>query len=455
MNDMKKIFIHFHLIPTFCFIIIQQAIVASSTLWLAKLFEAVSNKTYFTDYLIFFLTSLIIPYLPAYLSIVSLIRWKQAIFKNLVNTYVYSNSFSPSNWIGNSTKDKRLPFFCNESFRVAEQLLYFLFDAVSTSLNVFLNILMVAIVIDSAFIIAYVCSLSVSFLSIFFTKNYIQNASSEAQDSRVSLTNILLKAWDNLVLSNSYNALLWKNAKDEAYENSARKDIQLNRLTYGVSESVSALTVLPVLAVLIYSVIQNINNYTYLAVLFSSLPRQLMILNHLYVVTSYFAKYHQISAEIDGLFEILVPLTPIDLDSRISWAQISLNKGDQIFKISKFADLEKITEQFQLGTRWTVRGENGSGKSTLLIKLKEKYPDISFYLPAKNDLLFKSNTSQFSTGETMISIIKEISDEKPGKILLLDEWDANLDIQNTEKISRSLDEINRDFCIIEIRHRFK
>jgi ABC-type transport system involved in cytochrome bd biosynthesis fused ATPase/permease subunit len=38
-------------------------------------------------------------------------------------------------------------------------------------------------------------------------------------------------------------------------------------------------------------------------------------------------------------------------------------------------------------------------------------------------------------------------------VLLLDEWDANLDSENRETLSALLDEISQKKCVIEVRHR--
>ena len=58
-----------------------------------------------------------------------------------------------------------------------------------------------------------------------------------------------------------------------------------------------------------------------------------------------------------------------------------------------------------------------------------------------------------SSGETVLSHMQTILKEVQTDMLLLDEWDADLDAANIKKISGSLDQVARTQCILEVRHR--
>ena len=83
--------------------------------------------------------------------------------------------------------------------------------------------------------------------------------------------------------------------------------------------------------------------------------------------------------------------------------------------------------------RITLRGENGAGKSTLLMLVKNALNDRAFFLPTQNQLSFTSEANKYSTGESLRNRLLEILERVNVDVLLLDEWDANLDKENHER----------------------
>lgn len=450
---MKKIFYSPYVILVFGFVLIQQLIVASSTLWIAKLFTAVADRAEYLSYLFLFLGSLIIPYLPAYFSILMLTKWKQDVFGNLIDEFATKNYGVPINWANSNLKSIRLPFFCNEAFPVVRELLFFLFDSISLILNILFNIIMIGFVIDGRFLFAYLFCVGIAILSAMLSKKPISKASEQAQISRIDLGDTLLKSWDNVILSNKYNYKIWRGITQRKYEESAKNDIHLTNISSSIAELTSAISVLPVFSVLLYIVFTHRFDFVFLAVLFSSLPRQLMILNHLYALTTNSSKFHQVSAQVKGLAKILTPTQPEKIDDRISWSKLVFFNQNTLFKCNSIDDLKKETANFQSGHRWTIRGENGSGKSTMLLLIKSLFVDEAFYLPGKSDLQFSKNLAQRSTGQTMIAALQELFLNVNCKLILLDEWDANLDETNIFEINKVLEKIKDRFCLIEVRHR--
>ena len=103
--------------------------------------------------------------------------------------------------------------------------------------------------------------------------------------------------------------------------------------------------------------------------------------------------------------------------------------------------------------RLTLRGENGSGKSTALMLVKNALQGRAFFLPTYNQLNFISETNKYSTGESLRKRLMEILEKVNVDVLLLDEWDANLDHENQEHLSQLIDQLAEKKCVIEVRHR--
>jgi ABC-type bacteriocin/lantibiotic exporter with double-glycine peptidase domain len=136
-----------------------------------------------------------------------------------------------------------------------------------------------------------------------------------------------------------------------------------------------------------------------------------------------------------------------DLLKRVSSSQISvLQKSDAL----------SLLEPLPKFGRYTLRGPNGSGKTSLLLSLKEIYGDGAFYLPAQWELETGQDVSGISTGQRAVNSLLELltPNERNGllPILLLDEWDANLDEENQLMIDQRISEIAKTHLVIESRH---
>ena len=101
--------------------------------------------------------------------------------------------------------------------------------------------------------------------------------------------------------------------------------------------------------------------------------------------------------------------------------------------------------------RMTISGPNGAGKSTLLAKLNQELPN-SLLIPANPALEIGSNHAESSTGQRVLMHLKFAASESV-PVLLLDEWDADLDSVNALEISSMLDSLSKIRLIIEVRHR--
>lgn len=103
--------------------------------------------------------------------------------------------------------------------------------------------------------------------------------------------------------------------------------------------------------------------------------------------------------------------------------------------------------------RFRITGPNGSGKSSALLALKEQFGSRGFLMPTNRaSLAWKGVNEMRSTGQQMISSLQEIVSLEEVQYILLDEWDANLDQDNTTGIDAVLDALASTKMIVEVRH---
>ncbi len=136
-----------------------------------------------------------------------------------------------------------------------------------------------------------------------------------------------------------------------------------------------------------------------------------------------------------------------------------LNKENDVWNIFNGLRItclkEFVSKPVPTSGRITIRGLNGVGKSTFLCWFKERVGESAFYLPAQHDLIFESTKEKnLSTGQSLKVILEEISAKAASEItlLMLDEWDANLDQQSRQIFHELIDKMSYSILIIEVRH---
>lgn len=426
------------------FIVIQQLIVASSTYFMAKLGEQFGNGVLNSQFVIAFIISLIIVYIPAYFSIIYLEKGKYRAWQDYIikfNAYFLGKATLFNN---HTLKQSTTALISQESKDTIDDMSNIGFDLLALILNVVFNIIVIAFVLDKTILLAYGIGMGLSFGLVYLLNNKIDKTATTAQNARLDLIGKLHHSFDNVVLNNAYNYKLFKIQINHQFIKTTSDNITAEKVRY-LSASIGMLILMmPVLGVSLYLFKQNWHNNAILAILIATLPRQVQLLQMCYALISYHIGIAMIRARIKGLFEIFknddFDLTPFIQHDKIKVLQTGLTfDKDNLPKTG----------------RMTLIGNNGVGKSSLLLTLKQKFGDTAYYLPIKHQLAFACNDNQSSTGQNLIRQLQELKAHLNDTVwlILLDEWDAHLDKDNTKMLDKLLNNLAETHLVIDVRHK--
>lgn len=145
---------------------------------------------------------------------------------------------------------------------------------------------------------------------------------------------------------------------------------------------------------------------------------------------------------------------PVDLQAQVYESRLRLlRKVDHSWVEVDLASADELIRHGGPAGRYVLLGPNGSGKTSLLLHLKSLNMASAFYLPASSRL-FPVLGQERSTGQSKSQELSQALRivEKDDRVLLLDEWDANLDRSNRMRVSALLDKLAQSRVVIEVTH---
>lgn len=457
MMSIKSFVIRPMFLLMFIFLIVQQLIVASSNFWIIAFIRDIqTNSTVYTS-LSLYLTSLLLPYLPGSIATIFQEKWKYSLILNLSESFKKTHNSNQKIWADKDFKETRIAMLSNEGINALTEFTEYVYSLLSTAMNVLFNVTALAILITGEFGVSYLISLVSVACLMRLQKNKQEKLSIKAQNARISFLKILLNSWDNIVLGNRYNFNLWERRADRTSQSYVNRNLHTVRFRQWFSVLIAILTFIPSFFVVVQMAVKNHSNPLVLSAIAVTLPRLFMILNFTYDLLK-FAFYWPSQKKVLERVKAMICSNQegSSFTHRIQWEKISLlhNAFDvEDIPDSKVNNLEGIIKKATIPGRLTIRGENGTGKTSLLLAIKDSLKEKAFFLPVKHQLCFRNNANYLSSGQGIRATLLEIRNFVNEKVILLDEWDANLDNKNKEEISHLIDEIARNRCVIEVRHR--
>lgn len=432
-------------------VVVQQTLVAIGTYLMGRIAEDASHNVVSFPQLITFglclaLSGSLFHYLICYFSTKA---QKTELF-NYFKKYINGNYNNPSLWRDKDSKSNVHDMMMKESPETITTYTSFLIDATATLLNVIFNTISVMLITGLGMGVAIIIAGVIGLLIVHVSSHRIAMASEFEMKEQNLLNGHLSKSWDNIILGNNTFFNNWLNAFEKLFQNSETASLQKVNKSDTIIALSAFVTTAIVLGYMLIQVFIHLKNPVALVGLLVMLPRSMQIVMHLQIVQSYWAQWKHLKQKLNIVKETILRKTPIDLKTFINEDKIHFKNGPRPIKPQ---DLDQIIAEMQPG-RITIGGDNGAGKSTLLMKIKTASGLQSIYIPAHHQLeIFdkSESTVSLSTGQQLLKTVSAITHSKD-HIILLDEWDANLSMDNKIRINTVINDLAQNNLVIEVRH---
>jgi ABC-type multidrug transport system fused ATPase/permease subunit len=448
---------------------VQQLLVASGTYLLGDVTTRLpSEGVPWLSCLVMFACMAFSGSLAFYIMNVLSLRSKQGALGEFFERYFSVNYQKPLFWRVKEERTQRHDMMCRESQDAVQEGNAFVLDVWTTGWNIVLNTVAVVLVIGPESGAVILAAGIVSSLIVHFASARIATDAVEEIEDQNRLNSHLNSSWDNLTLGNKISYRLWHSGFLSLFKTanaSALRSLKSRERVLAVGNFLT--TAVVVGSVLIQAKV-NENNIAAVIGLFAMLPRSLQINMHVQIIQSYWAGWQRLRERLTVAGECLQEFPEPRASEFIDASAIQIvghsmsthspgihASGDlssqQVVSISASDLLHRVAD-LRSG-RLTVRGKNGAGKSVLLSFMKDSLGDAAFYLPAHHELALPGVELSQSHGERALSALDAVAVSDTGvRVLLLDEWDANLSPENRAIVSAKIETLAQSRLVIEVRH---
>lgn len=433
---------------TLLLVVAHQGIVAASSLFLTRTIETFQLGGTYRTYLLLYVVTMLVPYLPGCASQVTLQRWINQAHRRFTSRLAHTAYGRVDKYHDSVLRETVESVLSRNSFLAIRDYLTFIHAFAGFALNSALSMLVLSALLPGHLAGGYLASLVLSFGLILAIRRTIRKHSAQAENDFIRYSESLHRAWDNATLGNRYNFELWQSHCERDASQYYRQSNHLQWLKQGGNFLLAMIALFPTVYLVLAAVTDAGAAPALVAAIIVNLTRVFHILGSLSALVYQMLDLSAMNARLRVLFDA----------ERSLWKQSAFPdspSGSITVNGAPVADYRSATTAVCACDRgrFTVRGDNGAGKSTLLSNLKQRLGDDAMLIPAQHGKLeWQHLTAGLSTGQRALEQLEEIAAQTTAHYLLLDEWDANLDRGNVQAVSERLDLLSQGRVIVEVRH---
>lgn len=348
--------------------------------------------------------------------------------------------------LSSSKNRKRISqWVCTEAMTAINSANGYYLGAISVLANILLTSFVFFTVLGPVIGSSVLASLVISLAFVLVARSRIQSLSTQMQQSKMTVFAHI----DNWLVSSFFGTSTMSSRDDIRFEkNSAQYFFSIR--SYIVTEQVVACVPIAISVIIISMTLlfMKSDSAVHVGMLVAILPRSLQLLGNVHALSLYLSQFVMIGQRLKNLESFTADLERQDFTSQISSDMISIVEATTGRHIAN-SDLMSIIGASNTSGRYLVMGPNGSGKSTLLRLIKSKTDSCILVTPGAH---FGSPDNNHSTGQLLLAELSMLFSE-PAQIMLLDEWDANLDADNIARINAKIQELSKTRVVVEVRHK--
>lgn len=436
-----------YFLGSICLVSAQQIALGLSTWFIAKAgaYVALTETVKAVESLSYFFISAVAGYCLSSCAALLTVRTGNSVWEKYIHN-VTAQMGRDIAYANNKNKQRYESWLIGEAHDTIAQSSVFYVQLTSIALNVVFTLIVFYVTLGQSLTLIVCGGMMLAALFSYAFKKNIEFSATDIQNGRTAISEVLGPLWD----ANLFGSRALYSAEEASLHRRLDHYFKSN-FRYSKIEQLVACTpiLLSVIALLFYLQIMPEVTPLQWGALIAVLPRTLQLFGSIHGLIVLSTQGILIRKRLTNLESFVSTLPTRNLEQSLELDNISIVDTATNEKMDFDALRQKAqSEQMHKG-RILITGKNGAGKSTLLMLLKKDNPDALMLSPVGP--IF-SISNDMSSGQTQLVRIGKIM-ENPSPLILLDEWDANLDKDNLTVIDRLVASLSKRSLVVEVRHR--
>lgn len=434
------------LITSMSLVVFQQVILGLSTFFIARAGEniATANFEYAVRNVTLFFVFALLGYCLSSLAELSRVRGINSIWSRYINKILRDTNHDTA-FFSEKNKQKYESWMIGEAHDVIDYGSSFCVGFMSLVLNVVITVSVFYFMIGPLLAGTIIVGMAIAGFFTYVFKRRIEQLADSIQEGRSAIAEVLGPLWNSHFFGSKklYDAEVRKMANSMGGYFS-------RKIQYSKLEQLMACVPVFLSVSMLIAYVQFKPSYeaAQWGAIVALLPRTLQLFGSVHSLIMYSTQAVMLKKRLSNLSSFVGSLGMRNLEASIIKEEITIKDVNSNSYLTTESLLDKMMGERPTG-RIIISGANGVGKSTLLMIIKNKFPNSIMLTPMGP--IF-SNKKDLSSGQLQFYRMKQVFDD-PSSILLLDEWDANLDFVNVAAIEELISSLSEKQLVVEVRHR--
>ncbi len=346
-----------------------------------------------------------------------------------------------------SEKNRRLmnQWISSEALSTIQATVPFYVSMTSTVLNIVLTTVVFYLALGFLIGSAVGMSLIISLILVISARKKIATTATEVQTSKIAA----LVGLDSLVVNGHFGTPAMVTAENIKFSSRAGNFFAATQFYVKLEQLVACVPiVISVLIVCIALSLVDSKAFIQYGALVALLPRTLQLFGSVHSLSMYLSHFLMVRQKIHNLNTFSTTLERQSFQDQIDTGRLQILDVARNQRYSYEFFLKMLKENELTRGRLLVVGDNGVGKSSLLKLVKAHRTKAILVTPGAR---FGKRDDAVSTGQAQVAELLDLLNED-ADVLLLDEWDANLDQTNRLIIDSFIMDVSQYKLVIEVRH---
>lgn len=438
---MKTFFRSRYFVTALLLIVVQQVCVACSTYYIGVAGSAIAAQRLPLLEIGLFFGFIFLAYIPGGVANVVMVKAGNRLWMELVGR-TWQTLRNRADVHSDANRERTNALLSAEAHVTVKETCTNCLDVFAVACNIIFNAVAMSVVVTPKIGVVLIGTFVVGVALMYAVNSSLMRMAHAMQEGRSSVVQAIYYGWDNVIFGTERLGESVRNRLDQA---SRRYFSATERYEWFAMVIANTPVMLSIVVMTLFAWRELAAAPVLIGAYLAILPRTIQLFQYMHAMTMYISRLVVLRTRVRALHEMSGHLEPIARLPRIDSARLRVTRdGHALDPMAILAAPQNILQQ---SGRYCVSGDNGAGKSSWLLQLKARLGDQAV-LVGPGIVLGAGEYQRGSSGQNIRAVVEALLADTTA-VIILDEWNANLDPGNYAAVDKLLEQAARNRVIVE------